>query len=302
MDRLRAMTIFVAVSEAGSMSAAARELGEPLTNVSRSLSQLEAYLGCTLLDRTTRRMALTSAGSDYLETCKRVIEAIDGVERRIVGQTTDLSGDLAVTAPVQFGRIHVLPLIAEFLAAYPRINVRLLLIDRVVDLLEEEIDVALRIGELPDSAMLGKRVNTLRLVTCASPAYLDRRGTPGAPAALVQHDCVTFAGLPGGLRWLFKSRRNGRKSVRVRSRLAVNSADAAVSAAVSGVGITRVLSYQAQAELQDGRLLPILERFEDTPIPVHLVYRPTRSTNPRLRSFVDFAAEKLRALRAWDRG
>lgn len=295
MDRLRAMIVFAAVSEAGSLSAAARALGEPLTNVSRALSQLEAHVGCTLLDRSTRRMALTGAGSDYLKTCNQVIEAIEGAERRIAGQATEVSGDIALTAPVQFGRLHVLPIIAEFLAGYPRINARLMLVDRVVDLMEEEIDVAVRIGALPDSALLATRVGTLRLVTCASPAYLKRCGTPAAPGALTGHDCVTFAGLPGGQRWTFKSRRNGRRNVRVSSRLSVNSADAAVAAAVAGVGITRVLSYQAQDALGGGRLLAILERFEDTAIPVHLVYRPARADNPRVRAFVRFAADKLRA-------
>jgi DNA-binding transcriptional LysR family regulator len=299
MDRLRTMSIFVAVTEAGSLSAAARKLGEPLTNVSRALSQLETHLGCTLLDRSTRRMVLTAPGAEYLKACKDVLEAIEGTERRIVGQaarlSAELSGELAITAPVQFGRLHVLPIVAAFLAEHPRIDVRMLLIDRVVDLLEEGIDVALRIGELPDSAMLATRVGSLRLVTCASPAYLDRHGTPTAPAALAQHDCVTFAGFPGGQRWAFRSRRHGRKSVRVRPRLAVNTADAAIAAAVAGVGITRVLSYQARAAMDEGSLRAILRGYEDTAIPVHLLHRPTHSDSPRLRTFLRFATERLRA-------
>jgi DNA-binding transcriptional LysR family regulator len=192
--------------------------------------------------------------------------------------------------------MYVVTLLAQFLAEYPRINARLLLVDRVVDLLEEGIDIAVRIGELPDSALLATRVGSLRLVTCAAPAYLERCGTPSAPAALTQHDCVTFANLPGGTRWIFRSRRNGRKAVRVRSRLSVNTADAAVAAATAGIGITRVLSYQAEDALREGRLLPILDRFEDTEIPVQLVYSPTSSGNARVRSFVTFAAEKLRVL------
>lgn len=294
MDRLRAMSVFVAVADKGSLSAAARTLGEPLSNVSRMLAQLEAFLGCTLLDRSTRRMALTGAGSDYLETCRQVFELLEESETRIAGQAAELSGNLAITAPVAFGRLHVLPVVSEFLATYPRIKARMLLVDRVVDLLEEEIDVALRIGDLPDSSMLATRVGTLRIVTCAAPGYLAEQGTPASPASLAQHDCVTFAGLPGGLRWVFKSRRHGRSSVRVRSRLAVNSADAAVAAAIAGVGVTRVLSYQASDALKSGRLVPVLRQFEETPIPVHIVYRPTRSENPRVRAFVEFAAERLR--------
>lgn len=296
MDRLRAMAAFVAVTEAGSLSAAARALGEPLTNLSRMISQLEAHLGCTLLHRSTRQMVLTPAGSEYLDTCRSVLETVALAERRIAGQADELSGDLALTAPVLFGRMYVVPVLAQFLAEYPRINARLLLIDRVVDLLEEGIDIALRIGELPDSALLATRVGSLRLVTCAAPAYLERCGTPSAPSALTQHDCITFANLPGGTRWIFRSRRNGRKAVRVRSRLSVNTADAAVAAATAGIGITRVLSYQAEDALREGRLLPILDRFEDTEIPVQLVYSPTSSSNARVRSFVTFAAAKLRLL------
>lgn len=295
MDRFRAMHVFVAVAEAGSLSAAARRLREPLTNVSRLLSQLEAHVACTLIDRTTRRMMLTDAGRDYLKTCRQVLEELERAESRIAGQSTELSGEIAITAPVSFGRLHVLPMIAAFLDAYPRINARLLLIDRIVDLIEEGIDVAIRIGELPDSGLVAMRVGTLKFSVCASPNYLAQHGVPASIADITERDCVTFSGMAGGSRWIFKSKRYGRKAVKVRSRLSVNNAEAAVEAAVAGVGITRVLSYQARSALDAGLLKPILERFEDTPIPVHLVYRPTRSDNPRVREFVRFAAERLRA-------
>ena len=295
MDRFRAMHVFVAVVEAGSLSAAARRLREPLTNVSRLLSQLEAHVACTLIDRTTRRMMLTDAGRDYLKTCRQVLEDLERAESRIAGQSTELSGELAITAPVSFGRLHVLPMIASFLDAYPRINARLLLIDRIVDLIEEGIDIAIRIGELPDSGLVAMRVGTLKFSVCASPSYLAQHGVPASITEITERDCVTFAGMAGGSRWIFKSKRYGRKAVKVRSRLSVNNAEAAVEAAVAGVGITRVLSYQARSALEAGLLKPILERFEDTPIPVHLVYRPTRSDNPRVREFVRFAAERLRA-------
>ena len=295
MDRFRAMHVFVAVVEAGSLSAAARRLREPLTNVSRLLSQLEAHVACTLIDRTTRRMMLTDAGRDYLKTCRQVLEELERAESRIAGQSTELSGELAITAPVSFGRLHVLPMIASFLDAYPRINARLLLIDRIVDLIEEGIDIAIRIGELPDSGLVAMRVGTLKFSVCASPNYLAQHGVPASIADVTERDCVTFSGMAGGSRWIFKSKRYGRKAVKVRSRLSVNNAEAAVEAAVAGVGITRVLSYQARSALEAGLLKPILERFEDTLIPVHLVYRPTRSDNPRVREFVQFAAERLRA-------
>jgi len=295
MDKVRAMTIFTAVAEAGSLSAAARNLGEPLTNVSRALAQLEARLSSTLIERTTRRMVLTDAGRDYLETCRSVIEQIEAAESRITGEAGDLSGTIAITAPVAFGRMHVVPLVAAFLASFPRIDARLLLVDRVVDLIEEGIDVAVRIGELPDSALIAKRVGTLNMVVCASPGYLDRHGAPSSVVDLARRDCITFDGLPGGTRWNFKSKRYGRNSVRVRARLSVNTADGALDAAAAGAGITRVLSYQAKAALDDGRVRTILDRFDDTAIPIHLVYRPTRTESPRVREFVRFAAARFRA-------
>ncbi|HEX2841545.1 LysR family transcriptional regulator [Hyphomicrobium sp.] len=298
MDRLRAMAVFVEVAEAGSLSAAARHLSEPLTNISRLLSQLEEHLGVTLVDRTTRRMMLTHAGREYLKACRGVLETLESAQNRIAGQTTELSGEIAITAPVSFGRLHVLPVIAEFLAAYPRINTRLILVDRVVDLLEEDLDVAVRIGKLPDSALLAMRVGSLRLVTCASPLYLERSGTPSTIMGLANHDCVTFAGVAAGQRWVFKSARHGRKSVRVRARLSVTTAEAAVEAAIAGVGITRVFSYQARAALEAGLLKPILERFEETSIPIHLVYRSTRADTPRVQEFVRFAAERFRSQRS----
>jgi len=297
MDRFRAMKVFVAVADAGSLSAAARKLGEPLANVSRLLSQLEDEVGSTLIERTTRRMALTDAGQDYLKACRQVMETLEAAENRIAGQSEELSGEIAVTAPVSFGRLHVLPILAEFLSAYPRIDTRLLLIDRNVDLVEEGIDLAVRIGELADSGLLAMRAGTLRLVTCAAPAFLARTGTPSSPADLGERDCVAFSGMQGA-RWIFKSKRHGRKSVRVRSRLSVNTAEAAIDAAITGVGITRVLSYQAEEAIRAGRLKEILQRFEDTPIPIHLVYRATRSDNPRVRKLVELAAERLRARHA----
>lgn len=295
MDRFRAMKTFVAVAEAGSLSAAARRLGQPLANVSRLLSQLENQLGVHLIERTTRRMALSDAGRDYLNACREAFETLDGAESRIAGQSEELSGEIAITAPASFGRLHVVPIVTEYLRAYPRIDTRLLLMDRVVDLVEEDIDVAFRVGELPDSGLLAKRVGTLQMVACASPDFLDRHTSIAAPSALADLDCVTFVGMSGQNRWVFKSKRHGRKTVRVRSRLSVNTADAAIAAAIAGVGITRVLSYQAEAAIRSGQLRPILEAFEDTQIPVHLIARPTRRNSPRVREFVRLATERLRS-------
>jgi DNA-binding transcriptional LysR family regulator len=295
MDRFRAMKAFIAVADAGSLSAAARRTGAPLANISRLLSALEEELGFALIERTTRRMALTAAGRDYLDACRRVIETLEASESRIAGQSEELAGAISITGPVSFGRLQVVPIVAEFLSAHPRIDVRLLLTDRNIDLVEEDIDVAVRIGELGDSGLLATRVGSLRLVTCASPQLLKGQGTPSAPSDLADRPCITFTGIMhGGSRWVFKSKRHGRKSVRVHPRLNVNTAEAAIDAAVSGVGIVRVLSYQAAAAIEAGRLVPLLRHFEDTPIPIHLVYRATRSDTPRIRRFVELAAERLR--------
>lgn len=295
MDRMRSMEVFVAVAGAGSLSGAARVLDEPLTNVSRQLSQLEAHLGVTLIERTTRRMTLTAAGRDYLATSRRILDELQMAEADLAGRSKSLAGDITITAPVGLGRLHVVPIVTRFLTAHPQIDVRLRLSDRVVDLLTEEIDVAIRVGKMRDSELIASRVGTLRMVACAAPDYLARRGTPETVAAIAKHDCITFAELPGGSRWVFNCKRHGRHATRVHARLSVNTADAAVAAAVAGIGIARVLSYQAQAALEAGHLQHVLQRFDDDTIPVHLVYRPTRLENARVRAFVRFAAVELRA-------
>lgn len=295
MDRLRAMSVFTAVAGAGSLSAAARQLGEPLTTVSRLLAALESHVGTALITRTTRHMSLTDAGRAYLETCRRVFEELEAAESRIGGRDDALQGELAVTAPVVCGRLHLLPVATAFLAEHPAIDLRLQLVDRVVDLAEEGIDVALRIGILPDSSLIATRVGTLRLVTCAAPSYLERHGAPATPTALTGHECIGFSNLSGGGRWVYKSAKHGRHVARVDLRLAVNSAEAAVDAAVAGLGITRVLSYQAEEALKKRRLRPILEPYDDTQVPVHLVQRAVRLPKPNVRHFVSFAAKRLRA-------
>jgi DNA-binding transcriptional LysR family regulator len=240
-------------------------------------------------------MALTAAGRDYLDACRRVIETLDASESRIAGQSEELAGTIGITAPVSFGRLQIVPLVSEFLAAHARMDVRLLLTDRNIELVEEDIDVAVRIGDLRDSGLLALRVGSLRLVACASPQLLKGRAIPSSPSALADRPCITFSGLmQGGSRWVFKSKRHGRKAVRVHPRLNVNTAEAAVDAAIAGIGVVRVLSYQAEAAIRAGQLVPLLQNFEDTAIPIHLVYRATRSDTPRVRRFVEFASERLR--------
>ena len=290
MDRLEAMTVLVAVVEGGSLSAGARRLGMPLPTVSRKVAELEAHLGTRLLDRSSRRITETDAGRSYVLACRRILDDLAEAEREASGEYMAPKGELVVSAPVVFGRIHALPIVVAFLQAYPAIDIRLALADRVVDIAEEHVDLALRIAALPDSSLVARRVGDLRRLTCASPAYLGRRGRPERPADLAAHDCITFAGSAQSSAWTF-----GDERVLVRSRLLVNAAEPAVEAAVAGLGITRVLSYQAHHALRDGSLEIVLEGFEPPPLPVHLVHRGGRLLPLKLRAFIEFAAPRLKA-------
>ena len=294
MDRLEAMSLLVAAVEAGSLSGAARRLGMPLATVSRKVSDLESHLRSRLLVRSTRRLALTEAGRSYLEACRRILDEVAEAERAASGEYRAPRGDLVVAAPVVLGRLHVLPVVVEFLKEHPQIDVRLALADRLAHLLEEHIDVAGRIGELPDSSQVALRVGSIRLVVCASPAYFAARGAPQRPADLASHDCITFEGIASPTAWNFSGQRKA-QSVRVHSRLAVNTAEAAIDAAVAGLGITRVLSYQAQHALRAGSLELALQAFEPAPRPVSLLHAGGRLLPLKLRAFLDYAAPRLRA-------
>ncbi|WP_321785132.1 LysR family transcriptional regulator [Paraburkholderia sp. J94] len=302
MDRLDAMSVLVAVVEAGSLSAAARRLGMPLATVSRKVNELEAHLRTRLLTRTTRQLALTEAGASYVAACRRILEEVGEAERAATGEYAQPKGELALTAPVVFGRLHVLPVVTEFLAQYPEIDVRLSLADRVVNLMEERVDAAVRIGALPDSALVAVGVGAIRRVVCASPAYLLAHGVPRQPRDLAAHQCVTFEGVEGRT-WTF---RDGKEPSRdaaknalvpqpVTSRLAVNTAEAAIDAALQGVGVTRVLSYQVAQAVREGRLDLLLEAHEPAPWPVSLVHGGQTPLPLKLRAFLDFATPRLRA-------
>jgi DNA-binding transcriptional LysR family regulator len=294
MDRLESMSILVAAVEAGSLSAAARRLGTPLATVSRKVSELEGHLKARLLNRTSRRLTLTDAGQSYVAACRRILEQVDEAERAASGEFSAPRGELIVTAPIVFGRLHVLPVATEFLAAYPEIKVRLALADRVVNLMEDHVDVALRIGALPDSSLMATRIGVIRRVVCASPAYFAARGVPKTLADLAAHDCIGFDVLTTAEAWTFKQERS-EISVPISARLTVTTAEAVVDAAISGVGIARVLSYQAAQALRDGRLALALVDFEPEPWPVHLVYTGGRMLPLKLRAFLDFAAPRLKA-------
>ncbi|MGD9503063.1 MAG: LysR substrate-binding domain-containing protein [Methyloceanibacter sp.] len=294
MDRFAALRVFVAIAEAGSMSAAARKLGMPLSTVSRHLKALEDELGTRLITRTTRRLVLTESGRSYAATCREVLDELDDAGRRLAGEEAEPRGELALTAPVVFGRLHVLPIVAAFLSAFPRVAARMLLVDRIVDLVEEGLDVGVRIGALPDSTLRATRVGAVRLIACASPSYLAEHEEPATPSALAAHQCISFNTFAHPERWTFGGDGNRELRVTVSPKLVVNSADAAIDAAKAGLGIARVLSYQAEASLAGGTLRRVLEGFEPDSMPVNLIHREDRLPQAKVESFIAFAAPRLR--------
>ncbi|UAJ10463.1 LysR family transcriptional regulator [Glacieibacterium megasporae] len=294
MDRLDAMATLIAAIDGGSLSAASRKLGMPLATVSRKVSELEAHLRTQLVVRTSRKLLLTEAGQIYVVASRRILDEVEEAERAASGEYRAPQGHLTITAPIMFGRMHVAPVVLAFLQAYPEIDARLVLADHVVSLIDDHVDVAVRVGPLPDSAMVATRLGEIRRVTCASPDYLAARGTPETLAALASHDCVMFEGLYANTVWSF-GRGKQVVTVPVRSRFAVNTADAAIAAAVAGTGITRVLSYQVAEAVADGKLLLLLQSFEPEPLPVHLVYPAPSLLTLKLRAFLDFAGPRLKA-------
>jgi len=297
MDRLAAIRVFVAIADAGSLSAAGQRLGMPLTTVSRHLKGLEEALNTRLLTRTTRRLALTEPGQTYLETCRRVLGELDMAERHLAGEKAAPRGQLALTAPSLFGRLHVRPVVSAYLDAYPQMTARMLLVNRVVNLVEEGLDLGIRIGHLPDSAMRATTLGTVQLICCASPAYLARCGVPPEPRALLDHACITFTSFSQPDRWVFPGSGHEKRraqNVPVEPRLLVNMAETGIDAAISGLGIVRVLSYQAERALKDGTLHRILEDFEPAPIPVSLVHREDRLPQAKVQAFSEIAVPLLR--------
>ena len=294
MDRLEAMSILRAAVETGSFSAASRKLRVPLPTVSRKVAELEKHLSVRLLVRSTRKLALTDAGADYLAACKRILEQVDEAEAAVAGEYSVPRGELAVTAPVVFGRLHVLPVICDFLARFADIDVHLTLSDRNVNLIDDQIDVAVRIGALPDSSMSAAKVGAVRRVVCGSPAFLAAHGMPKQPEDLAGTPCVTVASAAGRAPWTFARGRGPARPVQVQERLSVNTVEAALDAALAGVGLTRVLSYQAARAVRDGKLRVVLRKFEPAPLPVRVMHAGGDPLPLKVRSFLDFAAPRLR--------
>jgi DNA-binding transcriptional LysR family regulator len=292
MDRFEAMRTLVVAVDNGSLSAASRRLATPLATVSRRVSDLEAHLGAQLLVRTSRKLILTEAGETFVAAARKLIDDLDDAERAASGEYRAPRGELLVTAPIMFGRLHVAPVIHEFLGAYPDVSARLVLADHVIDLTDSHVDVAVRTGLLPDSELTARRVGQVQWVVCASPGYLARRGEPASPDELVDHDCIAFEGLQTYRSWPFGHAATARAAV-IRPRFSVNTADAIIDAASAGAGIARIMSYQAAAAVRAKALVPILTDCAPPPSPVHVVHRSQRSQPLKQRAFLDFVTPRL---------
>ena len=293
MDRFDAMSVLLAVVEEGSLSAASRRLRAPLATVSRKVADLERHLRTQLIVRTSRRVELTDAGRAYVAATKRILEQVEEAERAAAGEYSAPRGELHVTAPGMFGKRHLLPLAIAFLKEHPDITLRLFLADRQINLTEEHVDLALRIGHLEDSGLIATRVGAVQRVTCASPDYLAQRGTPQTPEDLRVHDGISFQGFPVAPEWRYR-RDNPTFVVEPRTRLAVNTTEAAVAAAIAGLGIIRVLTYQVADELRSGELQVVLGEFAPAAMPVSLVYPDAGLLPLKVRAFLDWTAPRLR--------
>lgn len=292
MDRFEAMRTLIAAVDGGSLSAASRMLNIPLPTVSRRVSDLERLLGSQLVVRTSRRLLLTDAGTAYVASARRALDELAEAERAATGEYRTPRGELLVTAPVMFGKIHVAPIVQDFLAAYPEVQVRLALSDGVFDLVENHIDVAVRIGRLPDSALIARNVGEVGWVTCASPDYLARHGVPEFPADLADRECIAYEGLELRRDWSFMGPR-GEQKVVIRPRYSVSTADAVIAGALAGLGIVYVMSYQAADSVRDKALVQILTNWALPPLPVGIVHGPREHQPLKLRAFLDFVAPRL---------
>lgn len=293
MDRLDAMSVIIAVTETGSISAASRRLNSPVATVSRRIAELESRVQAQLFQRSSRRMTLTDAGRSYIEACKRIIEQVDDAERQVSGEYRMPKGELAVTMPSGLGHAHLLPLAVEFLEAYPDISLRLVLTDRIVKTLDENVDIAIRVGYLPNSRMIATRIGSIRIVVCGSPSYLNVHGQPKHLSELSKHYCITIDDhvVPTVWRFICGSRA---RAVAIRSRLCVNTSEAAVLAAIDGAGLARVMSYTMDAANRAGKLAIVLEEFEPEPLPVHIIYAPRKPVPLKLRAFLNWMTPHLR--------
>jgi DNA-binding transcriptional LysR family regulator len=290
VDRFDALAVFVEVAEHRSFAQAARRLRRSPAAITRAIGELEARLGVRLFNRTTRAVGITEAGNRFLVGARRLLTDLEEVEQAAVGEGRAPRGELRLTAPILFGRLHVLPFVTEFLGRFPDVSISLTLLDRSVDLVEEGFEAAVRIGTLAESSAIATRLGALHRVIVASPQYLAQHGTPRAPADLTGHVIVASSAVGGAERWLFRDH----VSVAIKPRLIVTTAEAAVDAARAGFAMTRVLSYQAAGDIAGRSLQRVLKAFEGDELPIHLLYPGGRHPPPKLRAFVDFIVPRLR--------
>ena len=287
VDQFAALATFVRVVDAGSLSGAARSLPSSLTAVSRQISALERHFGTKLLHRTTRRLALTDDGRMLYERAKTILGEFRQVEAALMGHH-EPSGRLRIAAPTLIGRLLLAPVLAEFLRRYPAVSIDLQLVDRSVDMIEEDIHLALRIGHLPDSDLVARKLGDIQMIVCASPFYLERRGVPQTPAELSAHDCLAFSEIPGAAEWRFRQNAKSKWKIPISPRLWANSLDALVVAAKEGSGLVRVPSWQVMDDINAGNLRRVLQGYEPPAAPLHLLSQPSRLASPKTRVFADY--------------
>jgi DNA-binding transcriptional LysR family regulator len=296
MDKLLAMTTFVRIVDKGSLTAAANALDTSLPTVVRTLAELERQLGVSLLNRTTRRIHLTDSGARYLERCRVILSEVQDAEAKLSSSQAEPQGRLTVTASVSFGRRYVAPIVSEFIRRHKEVNVEMLFVDRVVNAVEEGLDVAVRIGHLRDSSLVAIRIGEVRRVVCASPQYLRRNGVPRAPEDVRAHRCVRHIGLSPRNEWNFRIGRRA-MSIPITCALVSNEIDSTLNACVNGLGLGMFLSYQTAPYRKSNKIRYVLEEFETEPMPVQVVYPQTRRLSTTVRAFVDECVRKLRLVR-----
>lgn len=295
MDLLQAMKVFVKVAETGSFAKAGRELHMSPPAVTRAIATLEEHIGVRLLTRTTRSVKMTEAGNRYFDDCRRILSDIDDAESSAAGSHAKPTGTLIVTGPAMFGQMHILPVLLEYLDRFPSVTGRSVFVDRVVNIIEEGMDVAIRIGHLPVSGLSAIKVGSVKRVVCGAPAYFEKYGMPQVPADLARHRVIASTGAWVSLEWHFG--REKKTSITVRPRLLCNTNEAAIAAAEQGWGLTRLLSYQVAPALREGRLQAVLSEHEEQAMPIHVVHAEGRRAAAKVRAFVDLAVERLRGNR-----
>ncbi len=293
MDRFHLIKVFVAVVDAQGLAGAARKLNISPPAVTRAINELEAHLGLRLLTRTTRTVKITDAGERYVQDCKRILAEMLEADESVSGMHAAPRGRLTITAPVMFGGLYVTPIVTEYLGRYPDVSASCLFLDRMVNMLDEGVDVAVRIGDLPDSSMQAIRVGQVRRVICASPDYLAKHGIPTSPDELHEHMIVSASSVTPSPEWKLMNKGEA-YSVRLQARMMTSTNDSAVRAVVGSFGLTRLLSYQIAEHLRTGQLKMVLPDFEPPPLPIHVVHREGRRASQRIRAFLDLAIDRLR--------